>query len=160
MAGEQVEFSMPRFDPGLFGSEAAQTCISVIGFGLIFLLLFHSSQVWYRTWTGGGAIFVTPSICFAFFALTFRERVRVGRQGLVLATSSLFGPRERSIPSEALEELFTGVATDSKINIGRETVVARSDEGSLEFGARLNDEERRWLRDVIFYLVTAPEGGR
>lgn len=158
VTGDQAEFRMPWFDAGLFRNEVASSCFSFAVVGLFIFQMLKSPKVWYLSWSVGGPVVLAPMILYALFALTFRERVRVGKQGLALLTSSIYTRRKRIILSEKLEELFIGVATDSKINVGREAVVARSDDLSLEFGARLSDSERRWLRDVIFYLVTAPEG--
>lgn len=165
VAGDWVELQLPKVDRGLFGGNIGFAFVLQfllgIAIGLKFVMFRAPAAVQdagFFVVLGFGGLLVLSAAGYALFVLSFQERVRVGRQGLALLTSSIYTRRKRTIPSEKLEELFMGVATDSWLNVGREAVVARSDELSLEFGARLTDDERRWLRDVIFYLVTAPEG--
>lgn len=167
VAGDWVEFRLPKVDRGLFCGTAGFAFVAqfLLGLGIAYKLEMlrgpdRLPDAGFFALLGFGGLLILSAAGYALFVLSFQERVRVGREGLALLTSSIYTRRKRTIPSEKLEELFMGVATDSWLNVGREAVVARSDDLSLEFGARLNDDERRWLRDVIFYLVTAPEGSK
>lgn len=165
VAGDWVELQLPKVDRGLFRGTAGLAFVAqfLLGLGIAYKLEMlrgpdRLPDAGFLALLGFGGLLILSATGYALFVLSFQERVRVGKQGLVLLTSSIYTRRKRTIPSEKLEELFVGVATDSRLNVGREAVVARSDDLSLEFGARLSDDERCWLRDVIFYLVTAPEG--
>lgn len=96
----------------------------------------------------------------ALFAAKTRDRILVSTRGIRLVRRFPIGGHKREIPAEELEELT--IAAPSTRNFrnafARDKVVsARSDRQMIEFGAGLTKEEVRWLRDVVEYLVTAPE---
>lgn len=164
VVGDWVELILPKVDAALFPTKAINFAVIALA-TYVCMLIYYCWAEWikgtpsepYFFWIGIGLIFISLA-AYGLYVLSYQERVRVSKDGLILVTTSIYRRRRQSIPSEELEELFTGFATDTWIYKGRYVVVARSDELSLEFGARLTDDERRWLRDVIFYLVTAPEG--
>ncbi|MCK6471675.1 MAG: hypothetical protein L6R28_08010 [Planctomycetes bacterium] len=90
-------------------------------------------------------------------ALTTRETVAVSTRGLRLKTRWLLGSTTKQIPADELEELAVSTQRPNLLNRQGGPIVARSDTCTLAFGSGLSEDERRWLRDVILYLVTAPE---
>lgn len=74
-------------------------------------------------------------------------QLQMRRRGLV-------GTRTTTIPTSELEELvLVGYAGQSNKNMRR--IVARSDQGALEFGQGLPVAELEWLRAVIWNVVSA-----
>jgi hypothetical protein len=89
---------------------------------------------------------------------TVEERVAVSPQTLRVETRTRFGSRSTEIPAAELEDLDFGNPDPSRgaSIMARGGICARSDRASVVFGSALSQEDQRWLRDIIEYVVTEP----
>lgn len=163
--GDEAVFELPpggRFLGVLIGVVAI---VPLVAFGLFVTSIVNSSgrsaqgiEVFYLfVAIVGGSVLLGVGLP-ALRMLTMRETVTVSTRGLRLKRRWLLSASTQEIPADELEELAVSTQRPNPLTGQGGPIVARSDTCTLEFGSGLSDPERRWLRDVIFYLVTAPEG--
>jgi hypothetical protein len=164
IGGGEAEFIIPArgFQPAMWLLLIPVLLFS--GFAYFFVL---------RHFLGGDGLFAEswPLVLFAaaFLILpalamagvidrqaTIEERVAVSPQTLRVETRTRFSNRSTEIPSDELEDLDFG-NLDPARGTGiskRGGICARSDRASVVFGSGLSQDDQRWLRDIIEYVVT------
>ncbi len=167
---DQAVFDIPApgFNPILLG---------LIGVGGVFMLIFLSSiygSVFKGLFKDFGSALLPFLVVLALFTVVplaavllpiflagrTRDRVCVSTRGIRLIRKTPLSQRTLEIPSDELEELLLAYPLQRNLQnawSGVQVVSARSDRHVIEFGMGLSGEELAWLRDVIEYLVTAPE---
>lgn len=162
--GDEAVFELPPGGRLLGLLIGAVAIVPLIAFGLFMTSVFNSSgrntqgiEVFYLFIAiVGGALLLGVGLP-VLKVLTTRETVTVSTRGLCLKTRWLLGSTTKQIPADELEELAVSTQARNPLTGQSGPIVARSDACTLQFGSGLSDPERRWLRDVILYLVTAPE---
>lgn len=162
--GDEAVFELPPGGQLLGLLIGAVAIVPLIAFGFIMTSMINSSgrnaqgsEVLYLfVAIAGGAVLLGVGLP-VLRALTMRETVTVSTRGVRLKTHWLLSSTTKQIPADELEELAVSTQARNPLTGSAGPIVARSDACTLEFGTGLSDPERRWLRDVILYLVTAPE---
>ena len=99
-----------------------------------------------------------------------RERLVVSPDEVVVTRRDIFGTKTTRLKGSEIEEvvmararygIYGGYAT---FGGGTSRVVIRGDRGSAELGAALSkekdEEEVKWLRDVLVHVLTAEESAK
>jgi hypothetical protein len=79
-----------------------------------------------------------------------RDRLVVSAHEVVLTRRGLFGARTLRLPADEIEEVVTESASG-----GSQRVVIRGDRGSIKLAVVHSEEEAKWLRDLLVYVLTA-----
>jgi hypothetical protein len=79
-----------------------------------------------------------------------RDRLVVSAHEVVLTRRGLFGARTLPLPADEIEEVVTESASG-----GSQRVVIRGDRGSIKLAVVHSEEEAKWLRDLLVYVLTA-----
>lgn len=86
-----------------------------------------------------------------------RTYVELTPQALTVTSRSPIYRSTTTIPADELEELEIVWTSMTRLNFRRpcQTILARSDNATVQFGEGLPVEELRWIRDVVHNMVTA-----
>jgi hypothetical protein len=170
-AGNTATLTLP---PAGFAAQAvAPLLVGVVA--AIFFAVFFLESMWRDAQRGDGSIAVVVLLAIVFVAAPVLvgalaalhavrtwERITVSPWELRVERFGLLGVRRWTLPVDDLEGLCCGApegaaASLDRRNPGRNAIVADSDRDRVVFGRTVSETDRRWVHDVICFVIC---GGR